>query len=196
MSKVCQICDGPLTGRQRATCSSDCRAEAARRRAADWYALHRDDAALKVRVAESKRRKYAKEKADPDAWTAKLAGTKAWREAYPDRRLDSERRWMAANPDRARAKVQRRRARIAGAFVEDIDLGVVFERDSGICGICGELVDPALKWPDRMSKTLDHIVPLSRGGLHEYSNAQLAHAVCNSRKSDRLEQVAIAPQEA
>jgi 5-methylcytosine-specific restriction endonuclease McrA len=34
----------------------------------------------------------------------------------------------------------------------------------------------------RMGPTLDHIVPVSRGGAHTAANVQLAHSACNRRK--------------
>ena len=43
-------------------------------------------------------------------------------------------------------------------------------------------VDKDLMWPDPMSASLDHIVPLSRGGTHTLDNVQLAHLACNERK--------------
>ena len=56
-----------------------------------------------------------------------------------------------------------------------------------ICGICGRPVDMSLKFPDPMSRCIDHIVPISRGGHPSaMSNLQLAHLVCNREKSDRL----------
>lgn len=56
-----------------------------------------------------------------------------------------------------------------------------------ICGICGRPVDKSLKFPDPMSKCVDHIVPIARGGHPSaMSNLQLAHLVCNRAKSDRL----------
>jgi 5-methylcytosine-specific restriction endonuclease McrA len=38
------------------------------------------------------------------------------------------------------------------------------------------------KAPDPMSPSLDHILPLSKGGTHEPRNVQLAHLGCNVRK--------------
>jgi hypothetical protein len=62
----------------------------------------------------------------------------------------------------------------------------VFERDSWMCGLCGETIDRSLKHPHKMSATIDHIIPLSRGGRHTLSNVQAAHKSCNSRKRDRI----------
>lgn len=58
----------------------------------------------------------------------------------------------------------------------------VFDRDGWSCGICSEPVDPATDWPDPLSASLDHILPLSKGGPHTMANVQLAHLDCNLRK--------------
>lgn len=56
-----------------------------------------------------------------------------------------------------------------------------------ICGICGQPVDKTLKYPDPMSPTVDHIIPLAKGGHpSDLSNLQLAHRKCNRLKSDRI----------
>lgn len=56
-----------------------------------------------------------------------------------------------------------------------------------ICGICGNPVDMSLKAPDPMSKTIDHIIPVSRGGHpSDIDNLQLAHRICNEKKNNKL----------
>lgn len=62
----------------------------------------------------------------------------------------------------------------------------VYERDGWICQVCGLLVDPALRHPNRMAASLDHRVPLARGGTHTFANCQLAHFSCNARKGARV----------
>jgi hypothetical protein len=39
-----------------------------------------------------------------------------------------------------------------------------------------------LRHPDRMSVSLDHVVPLSRGGSHSWENVRCAHLSCNVAK--------------
>jgi 5-methylcytosine-specific restriction endonuclease McrA len=56
-----------------------------------------------------------------------------------------------------------------------------------ICGICGKPVDKTLKSPHPMSATVDHIIPLDKGGHpSDLSNLQLAHRCCNREKSNKL----------
>lgn len=56
-----------------------------------------------------------------------------------------------------------------------------------ICGICGRPVDKSLKYPDPGSATIDHIIPVDRGGHpSDMANLQLAHLRCNRLKSDKL----------
>lgn len=68
---------------------------------------------------------------------------------------------------------------------ENIDPLEIFERDKWICGICGEKIDKTLNYPDKMSATLDHIIPLSKGGTHTRENVQASHGVCNFSKGNR-----------
>lgn len=79
----------------------------------------------------------------------------------------------------------RRRALMMRAPTEKIRSLLVYERDGWTCGICGEAIDPELK-KHRMSASIDHIIPLARGGTHTYDNVQAAHRVCNSRKGARI----------
>ena len=102
-----------------------------------------------------------------------------WRRANPERARAAERAWAKANMDRRRDALQRYRARKREAFVADVERALIWERDSGICGICDEPADPA-DWH------LDHIVPLAVGGAHEPSNTQVSHPSCNVRKGARM----------
>lgn len=56
-----------------------------------------------------------------------------------------------------------------------------------ICGICGKPVDFSYRYPHPLSPTVDHIVPVSRGGHpSDLDNLQLAHRCCNRQKSDKI----------
>ena len=96
------------------------------------------------------------------------------------------RKWAANNPEKIRAQGQKRRAQIASVFLETVREDRVYQRDNWLCQICGEPVDPELKHPNPKSVSLDHIIPLSRGGEHSYANTQCSHLVCNLRKGSKL----------
>lgn len=56
-----------------------------------------------------------------------------------------------------------------------------------ICRICGKPVDKKLKYPHPGSPTIDHIIPISRGGHpSDINNLQLAHMSCNRAKANKL----------
>lgn len=94
-----------------------------------------------------------------------------------------------ANPtwdDARRANYHKRRAQKLGTQVEDLRPIDIYERDIWLCGLCVTPVDPDCAWPDPMSPSLDHILPLSKGGTHTYENVQLAHLTCNVSKGNRI----------
>lgn len=80
----------------------------------------------------------------------------------------------------------RRRAAKYGKGVERISDQAVFVRDGWLCGICGLLIDRELPRTSQIGATIDHIIPLSRGGAHKLSNLQAAHRTCNQRKGARV----------
>jgi 5-methylcytosine-specific restriction endonuclease McrA len=61
----------------------------------------------------------------------------------------------------------------------------IFERDDWTCQVCGLWVDRDASVPAPLSPTLDHRIPLSKGGLHTPGNVQLAHFHCNSIKGNK-----------
>lgn len=85
-----------------------------------------------------------------------------------------------------KANYHKRRAQKVGTQVEDLRPIDIYERDIWICGLCSTPVDPDCAWPDPMSPSLDHVLPLSLGGTHTYENVQLAHLTCNVSKGNRV----------
>ena len=82
------------------------------------------------------------------------------------------------------------RAKMYGCdYVYGISLAKVIEKDNNICQICGEPCDKNDRsWGDSgpVYPSIDHIVPLSKGGSHTWDNVQLVHIICNSYKRDLL----------
>ncbi|MCF0106012.1 MAG: HNH endonuclease [Holdemanella sp.] len=60
-------------------------------------------------------------------------------------------------------------------------------KEQCLCGICGQEVDKTIRYPHPMSATVDHIIPINRGGHpSDINNLQLSHFRCNRMKSDML----------
>ena len=76
----------------------------------------------------------------------------------------------------ARKYTAARRARELKAFVENVVPTAVYQMHGGMCGICKEFIVGDFH--------VDHIKPLSKGGLHCYANMQPAHPACNLSKGD------------
>ena len=76
---------------------------------------------------------------------------------------------------------------------KDISLETLHKRDKGICYICGGKCD--FKDYKKINgyftagptyPSIDHLIPIARGGMHAWDNVKLAHHHCNSMKSDIL----------
>lgn len=76
----------------------------------------------------------------------------------------------------------------AGAHRTEFDKNkrrILATRD--VCGICGKPVDKSLKFPHPLSPTIDHIIPVDKGGHpSDLDNLQLAHFCCNRQKSNKV----------
>lgn len=80
--------------------------------------------------------------------------------------------------------------RLDGKIIDkDISLEKLYDRDHGICYLCGGKCD----WDDYEERdgtwivgktypTIEHVIPLCDGGKHSWSNIKLAHHACNSKK--------------
>lgn len=89
-----------------------------------------------------------------------------------------------------------RRLRIINSRIvdDDITLEKLYERDKGKCYLCGCVCD----WNDYIIRSdntfialgkypsIEHVKPLSKGGLHSWKNIRLACRDCNSKKGDKL----------
>lgn len=64
-------------------------------------------------------------------------------------------------------------------IVEIVIAGDIYKRDLYICQICHRKIDMRLSWPNPFSASIDHIIPISKGGTHENKNVQSAHLKCN-----------------
>lgn len=119
----------------------------------------------KVRVVESWWRHREK----------RIAENKAWRLANPEKVRENIRKWVEANPERSnmlhRLKKQRRRA--AGVLTAD-EWELVLAIYGNACLACGK---------DEV--TIDHVIPVSKGGLNVVGNVQPLCSYCNTSKGTK-----------
>lgn len=80
-----------------------------------------------------------------------------------------------------------------GRVDKDITLDRLSARDNGLCHICNKKVDEEdyiindegyLICGD-MYPSIDHVIPIAKGGTHTWDNVKLAHRLCNSYKGDK-----------
>lgn len=110
---------------------------------------------------------------------------------YRRRRREAQGHWRKQYPERASLIDARRRMRMSQARTDEAFAPIdVHTRDEWTCQLCRLPIDPEVAWPDRMSPSIDHVIPLSRGGTHSMSNVQSAHLGCNSRKADKVDEAA------
>ena len=72
----------------------------------------------------------------------------------------------------------------------DITLEKLYMRDGGICYLCGAKCD----WTDQDADgnaqnnypSIDHVIPIAKGGKHKWDNVRLAHRGCNILKRDKV----------
>jgi 5-methylcytosine-specific restriction endonuclease McrA len=78
----------------------------------------------------------------------------------------------------------RKACRLTGAAYESINRKKVFDRDLYKCYICSCSIVVTDKY-EPMQASIDHVVPLSLGGSHTYSNVKACCMLCNSIKSNK-----------
>lgn len=152
----------------------------------------------------AEREHYEANKAEIDAQRAAEAAERAARKkqreheyylANRDKALAYSRehgkRWRAENRDKIRARDLRRRALEMGCESEHYLRTDVFDRDGWICQLCFKPVEKGsgYRLPDgsvnKEYATIDHIIPLSKGGPDTFENVQLAHLSCNAGRQNR-----------
>jgi 5-methylcytosine-specific restriction endonuclease McrA len=80
----------------------------------------------------------------------------------------------------------RKRARYYGCVYAPLNRKYIFERDNYKCYLCG--IDVVLSKIYREDQaTIDHVIPMSKGGAHTYDNVKTCCNKCNSKKGNSLQ---------
>lgn len=78
--------------------------------------------------------------------------------------------------------------------VDRITLKKLYKRDKGICYLCGgecewndwKVSQKGNSYPGDKYPTIEHVIPISKGGLDAWDNVRLAHWKCNLEKADGI----------
>lgn len=202
-TKICSSCqrDLPIESFNKDKSKKDgksgrCR-ECNKARSAQWYAENKETA-----LAQRKER-FANNR------DMEIQQMREWRLANTDRKKASDEAWRAANADRVKRNAlewsrrnresvyartaaykkenpqrviewnHRRRALQRGSgvrLVTQVDLERLKIRYGGRCAYCG----------GSGKMTIDHVIPLSRGGAHSIGNLLPACGFCNFSKGSKL----------
>lgn len=98
---------------------------------------------------------------------------------HRDKKAVYGRLYAQAYPHKRNAITARRRARLAGAGgrgVTGSDIQAMIYIQQGLCAYCER---------DGQKLTLDHVIPLYQGGIHDVDNSCMACGKCNSSKGAR-----------
>ena len=93
-------------------------------------------------------------------------------EAHREEECGRSRQWTTANPEKRRKNNRRYRARKNNVAIGSVDEAAIYEHDGYMCIYCGATED----------LTLDHLIPLIKGGAHTEDNLVVACRGCNSSK--------------
>lgn len=108
-----------------------------------------------------------------------------WRENNREHRREMRRKWAALNPDKVSERVARRaRVELEGNATTEL-IEAKWDASDKTCCLCGEPIDCTLPPRHRMSRTLEHLTPICRGGRHDIENLGFAHFSCNASKKDK-----------
>jgi 5-methylcytosine-specific restriction endonuclease McrA len=180
INRRCQSC-GRLNSRQYYRDNADRLRREAREKRAGWSDEKRaevhKDGRERNREHYYRNIKENRSKKLESYYRRKAAGTVNW-----ERRGEYNREWSRRNPDKAKAfaKVgaRRRHQRLIGKITAK-QLLAIWEFYGDVCQLCHESAGGE-------TLAMDHIIPISRGGLHVWQNIWPAHTRCNARKKDKI----------
>ncbi len=124
---------------------------------------------------DERRAKWRRENQSP----ARLRSGAERRAANKEKQAVRAKQWRLNNPERSERISAAYRERKARAAIAPIDWTRVDQATSGVCYICDTPLDAT-------NHNYDHVVPMSKGGLHVTENIRPCCRSCNSKKGAQL----------
>lgn len=77
---------------------------------------------------------------------------------------------------------------ISGVNTNPQLIAYLIRKNGDLCQICNKPIENKTgPW----SPSVDHIIPLAKGGTHTPDNIQLTHKLCNNRKGDKWDLLSV-----
>jgi len=173
LNKLCPLCGKTFKAKKESAvyCSDECRKEKNRR-----YAIQ-----------------HGIDNFIPKQIICRECGKKFTTEYRKPRTVFCSDKCRNKNAKRVSKIIRRQKIKTNGKINKDISLVKLIERDRSICKICGKKIDNKDYIYDELNNfiagkyypSIDHMIPLSKGGTHIWNNVQLAHRYCNTLKNDK-----------
>jgi 5-methylcytosine-specific restriction endonuclease McrA len=109
----------------------------------------------------------------------RLEASRLWKLNNPEKARAKDIEWRKNNPEKARAKDHRKRALKKRATIADCTAAIANLKKITLCHWCDALLT-------KTTHTIDHVVPLARGGTHAPDNLVVACRSCNSSRGAKL----------
>lgn len=176
MKIICQICSSAFEACSRAKyCSGRCKKRA-------WYNAHKNETSFKAKNIESTRvyrknkrntiNQRRRERFQHDVSYQRKVRQQTVKSRSSKPQSENNRVWRLNHPYKAMMKNLRKRGK---RLVDSKGLQFVFQRDNGLCQYCGSFEN----------LSLDHKIPVSRGGDSSIANLCVACIICNSKKGNK-----------
>lgn len=113
---------------------------------------------------------------------SRACGAQHGRQTGVLQRADFSKRWRVRKKE-----YHRLRGRRLQRLIREI-----CERDHWVCHICSNPIESSIAVRRAESPTVDHVIPLARGGTDDVANLKAAHWLCNMRKGTKIGWKAVA----
>jgi 5-methylcytosine-specific restriction endonuclease McrA len=154
----------------------------------------------KVFLRRSSNHKYCSDKCARKANSKKVMRTKTCKECGKEFITDHDKTLYCSSKCSNRYRKKRnalskdKRLSLNGKIDYSISLKKLYKRDKGICYICGkqcnlkdvEITEEGYYIAGEDYPSIDHVIPIAKGGKHSWNNIKLAHRRCNAVKGDKL----------
>lgn len=192
----CEQCGKTISGRRIGSkfCSEECRSKAiyeSRRERHGHTPMREHKEKLARQRAETKKRIEKERKAKIKTKECAECGQPF--ETMRPNQLTCSTECSRLRRNRLSWQYEEKRYNNTNVIDKDISVKVLYKRDKGICYICGGKCDFDDNYKVNGHFTvgpsypsIDHLIPLARGGMHAWDNVKLAHHLCNTKKSDIL----------